>query len=453
MSLAEFRLQDSQCVRRRWLSAAMKPPCSLSCYLWFLLLLGAGSLLLLAHLQDLTETVQQQSPGANVLVAPRWPVEKLSLLQVVKQQSSTAAAHRQRAPPGGLDVVMDSTAADVLRSDTPPLELRPPHSSLSVFSDASAGSKQPVTKRHRKLLLKSSFAASSAPSGGEEEQQQKQQLMLARTQESRRRLLSEVCARYRPGVTKWPVSKRQVSRVYVEDRYRLLYCEVPKAGCSNWKRVLMVLGGSATSTQDIPHDVAHYANHLRRLESYDRTGIVKRLRSYTKVLFVRDPFERLVSAFRDKFESPNSYYHPVFGRPIISRYRTNATRTALRTGAGVTFREFVRYLLDVNRPVGMDIHWEPVSQLCSPCLLGYNFIGKFENLEEEANFLLQSVSAPQNLTFPDFKDRNPLAERTSSEITQKYFSQLNSTERQKAFDFYYMDYLMFNYPKPFKDLH
>uniref|UniRef100_A0A8C4DYV1 Carbohydrate sulfotransferase n=1 Tax=Dicentrarchus labrax TaxID=13489 RepID=A0A8C4DYV1_DICLA len=188
--------------------------------------------------------------------------------------------------------------------------------------NSSVGSKQPVTKRHRKLLLKSSVAASSAPAGRQERQQQ-----LARTQESRRRLLASVCTKYQPGVTEWRVSQRQVSRVYVEDRSQLLYCEVPKAGCSNWKRVLMVLGGSATSTQDIPHDAAHYGNHLRRLESYDRAGITERLRSYTKVLFVREPFERLVSAFRDKFESPNSYYHPVFGRPIISRYRANATRT------------------------------------------------------------------------------------------------------------------------------
>ncbi|XP_070763033.1 carbohydrate sulfotransferase 8-like [Enoplosus armatus] len=423
----------------RLLSMVMKLPCSLYCSLWFLLLLGAGSLLLLVHLQDLTETVQQQipevivqvipyaegpagsrsvvlcliccvsclcvSPGLNVLAAPRWPVEK--------------------------DLLTDF-------SDSSPL----------MLEDSAVGSKQPVTKRHRKLLLKSNFVASA----GKEEKQHLQQ-QLARTQESRRRLLANVCSKYQPGVTKQRISQRQVSRVYVEDRSRLLYCEVPKAGCSNWKRVLMVLGGSASSTRDIPHDAAHYANHLRRLESYDRTGIAERLRSYSKVLFVREPFERLVSAFRDKFESPNSYYHPVFGRPIISRYRANATLTDLSTGAGVTFREFIQYLLDVHRPVGMDIHWEPVSQLCNPCLLRYNFIGKFESLEEEANFLLQSVGAPRNLTFPDFKDRNPLAERTSSRITQRYFAQLNSTERQKAFDFYYRDYLMFNYPKPFKDLH
>lgn len=381
----------------------MRPPsslCSSSSSLWVLLLLGAGSLLLLVQLQDLTQTVLQQSPG----------------LQAVE--------HQRRA-----------TDQDVV---WPPEEVADGQVSKGLISPSAS---EPPLKRQRKLP--DSPAGSRPPHDGAEDLQQ----------ELRRRLLSEVCGRYRAGGGEQRVSGRQVSRVFVEDRSRLLYCEVPKAGCSNWKRVLMVLGGSASSTQNIPHHDAHYDNHLRRLESYDHAGIAERLRSYTKVLFVREPFQRLVSAFRDKFESPNSYYHPVFGRPIISKYRINATHAALRTGAGVTFREFAQYLLDVRRPVGLDIHWEPVSQLCSPCLLQYDFIGKFERLQEEANFLLRSLGSPVNLTFPDFKDRNPQAERTSSSITQRYFSQLNATERQKVFDFYYMDYLMFNYPKPFKDLH
>lgn len=276
---------------------------------------------------------------------------------------------------------------------------------------------------------------------------------LADVQASRRRLLTQICAKFQPGVRAWSLTPWLLSRLFVEERYKLLYCEVPKAGCSNWKRVLMVLSGSAFSTRDIPHDTAHYANSLRQLKSYNRTGVAERLRSYTKVLFVREPFERLVSAFRDKFQSPNAYYHSVFGRPIISRYRANASATARRTGAGVTFREFVRYLLDVQRPVKMDVHWEPVSQLCNPCMLGYSFIGRFESLREEAGFLLRSIGAPANLSFPDFKDRNPGAERTSPSITQSYFAQLEAAERQRLFDFYYMDYLMFNYSKPFADLH
>ncbi|KAG9341934.1 hypothetical protein JZ751_018251 [Albula glossodonta] len=304
-----------------------------------------------------------------------------------------------------------------------------------------------VTKRHRKLLLKNPPTVRALNSSTSSSWDR-----LSLIQEARKLLVKQVCAKYKSNA-KRTVTPHHVSRIFVEDRYKLLYCEVPKAGCSNWKRVLMVLGGVASSTREIKHDAVHYGNHLKRLDSFDHQGIAWRLETYTKVLFVREPFERLVSAFRDKFENPNTYYHPVFGKPIISKYRANASLAALRTGTGVTFKEFMQYLLDVHRPVGMDIHWEHVNQLCSPCLLDYDFIGKFENIEEEANFLLQRTGAPANLTFPRFKDRHPQAARTSVHITEQYFAQLNASERQRAYDFYYMDYLMFNYSKPFTDLY
>lgn len=270
--------------------------------------------------------------------------------------------------------------------------------------------------------------------------------------EARRNLMKEICAKYKGSISH-TVTRNNVQHLYVEDKYKLLYCQVPKVGCSNWKRTLMVLAGRATSVSSINHDSVHYGKHLRTLDSFDHPNIMHRLKTYTKVMFVREPLERIVSAFRDKFENPNKHYHSLFGRPIISKYRTNASREALRTGSSVTFKEFVQYLLDVHRPIGMDIHWEQMNQLCNPCLIDYDFIGKFENMEEESNIVLRMAGAPANLTLPTFKDRNPKDVRTSVDIMQKYFSQVSLQERQRVYDFYYMDYLMFNYSKPFKDLY
>ncbi|XP_010005133.1 PREDICTED: carbohydrate sulfotransferase 9 [Chaetura pelagica] len=268
------------------------------------------------------------------------------------------------------------------------------------------------------------------------------------TQEKRRTFLHDFCEKYN-NRKKLPTHLAHlVSRIYVEDRHKVLYCEVPKAGCSNWKRVLMVLNGLAASTHNISHDDVHYGKHLRKLDSYDLKGIYTRLNTYTKTIFVRDPMERLVSAFRDKFEHPNSYYHPVFGKAIIKKYRHNANEEALKTGSGVKFREFIQYLLDSHRPVGMDIHWEQVSKLCYPCLINYDFIGKFETLEEDANYFLQLVGAPPDLKFPKFKDRHSSDERTSTEVVRQYLKELSKEERQLTYDFYYLDYLMFNYTSP-----
>uniref|UniRef100_UPI00398EBFA8 carbohydrate sulfotransferase 8-like n=1 Tax=Pristiophorus japonicus TaxID=55135 RepID=UPI00398EBFA8 len=269
---------------------------------------------------------------------------------------------------------------------------------------------------------------------------------LRAVQGDRQRLVTEACVRYREPDA--PLAAHHLSRLYVEDRHRLLYCEVPKAGCSNWKRVLMVLAGLAGSAAHIPHQAAHYGNALRRLDSFARPAAARRLRSYTKALFVREPLERLVSAFRDKFEQPNAYYRPLFGRAIIARYRPNATRQALATGAGVTFAEFVRYLLDARRPVGLDIHWEPVSRLCSPCRLRYDFIGRFESMQAEAGVLLRLVGAPANLTFPRFKDRHWREERTGPRLRRRYLAQLAPAQRRRLYHFYRTDYTMFNYSWP-----
>ena len=94
-----------------------------------------------------------------------------------------------------------------------------------------------------------------------------------------------------------------------------------------------------------------------------------------------------------------------------------------------------------------------VSRLCSPCLIDYDFVGKFESMEDDANFFLSLIHAPRNLTFPRFKDRHSEEARTTARITHQYFAQLSTLQRQRTYDFYYMDYLMFNYSKPFADLY
>lgn len=314
-------------------------------------------------------------------------------------------------------------------------------------------SKQPVKHQSTKLqLIRGTTNVSPSPSSFSSSGSLENWRKLSSTLEARRELMRNMCAKYKSHTSR-TITREHVKMIYVEDRYKLLYCEVPKAGCSNWKRTLMVLAGLASDARTITHDQAHYNNHLKKLDSFDYKGIMHRLQTYTKVVFVREPLERLVSAYRDKFENPNRHYHTIYGRPIISKYRANPSPEALSTGNGVTFKEFVQYLLDVHRPVGMDIHWNLVDYLCHPCLIDYNFIGKFEKMQEESNFLLRIMKAPSNLTLPQFKDRNPKDQKTSSEITEKYFAQVSPWQRQRVYDFYYMDYQMFNYSKPFKDIH
>ncbi|XP_053305640.1 carbohydrate sulfotransferase 8 [Spea bombifrons] len=426
----------------------------LTCMFSFILLFGVAGLIVFIHLQDPAEMVHQHG------VAPGM---KFGLTLHRPEKDCTSNNQYGNAGENADKQLLQ------INQDVPSY---PPYQYAAVFHNTNRRQKKmmflrrenkkymdrKLLKKRKRFLLRETpvFIPMNSSSVDlthlELDDKNGKWKKLYEMQRERKKLMQEICAKYKSS-SRRIITPYHVSRIFVEDKHKLLYCEVPKAGCSNWKRVLMVLNGLASSTKDIQHNTVHYGNYLKRLDSFDRNGIFYRLNTYTKMIFIREPFERLVSAFRDKFEHANNYYHPVFGKAIISKYRINATKDALRTGSGVRFKEFIQYLLDVHRPVGMDIHWDHVSRLCSPCLIDYDFIGKFESMEEDANFLLRLIGAPQNLTFPQFKDRHSNEERTTNKITQQYFAELSPMERQRTFDFYYMDYQMFNYSKPFEDLY
>ncbi|XP_017284198.1 carbohydrate sulfotransferase 8 [Kryptolebias marmoratus] len=388
------------------------------CFFWFVLLFGIGGLLLFIHQEDLSEMVQL--PGLGIRNIPQPSRQNPSPQDQEKKKSDNDQA---------------AEASPISPMQLPNFE-KNKQKATPISQEQDIGSLQ-TTKKQRQLLK-------TSPN---ESREKLQSIMDARKQ-----LMKEMCAKYKSSISK-TITPEHVKHIYVEDKNKLLYCSVPKSGCSNWKRTLMVLSGQASRVENIPHETVHNGVHIKNLNTFNQKEIMHRLETYNKFLFVREPLERVVSAYRDKFENPNDYYHNMFGKPIISKYRVTPSAEALKTGNGVTFKEFIRYLLDVHRPVGMDVHWEQMNQLCHPCVIHYDVIGKFENMEEESNFLLRMIGAPQNLMMPSFKDRNPGDARTSKEITEKYFSQVTMMERQRVYDFYYMDYLMFNYSKPFSDLY
>nr|XP_002125445.1 uncharacterized protein LOC100186940 [Ciona intestinalis] len=86
---------------------------------------------------------------------------------------------------------------------------------------------------------------------------------------------------------------------FVSNKHKLMYCEIPKSGCTNWKKVLMVLNGVLNNTDNIKQGEAHTKSlqMLRMMPNAERKRFYE---AATKLLVVRQPFERLVSAYADK---------------------------------------------------------------------------------------------------------------------------------------------------------
>lgn len=264
--------------------------------------------------------------------------------------------------------------------------------------------------------------------------------------QSRRDLLEDVCHSY--------TSKRRVlipedlKHLIVDDRHGLLYCYVPKVACTNWKRVLMVLtGDSQRDPLQIPANEAHIPGTLRTLSEYSTSEINQRLRTYLKFVFVREPFERLVSAYRNKFtRSYNTAFHKRYGTKIIQRHRAEASPEALERGDDVSFSEFVRYLVDpgTQHEEPFNEHWERVHSLCHPCLIHYNILGKYETLQQDSSYVLKLAGVDSEVTFPS----SATSTHTTADMVASYFKDISSAYQKKLYNLYKMDFLLFNYSMP-----
>ncbi|XP_041461810.1 uncharacterized protein LOC121413113 [Lytechinus variegatus] len=99
---------------------------------------------------------------------------------------------------------------------------------------------------------------------------------------------------------------KKTKNIIVIDKLKTLYCYIPKAGCTTMKRILLELSGHINSTY-IPHEKRDIhvlaAKHFRSLSGFSLEDANEKIKTYSKLVFVREPFSRMLSAYRDKLES------------------------------------------------------------------------------------------------------------------------------------------------------
>uniref|UniRef100_G3PWV7 Carbohydrate sulfotransferase n=1 Tax=Gasterosteus aculeatus aculeatus TaxID=481459 RepID=G3PWV7_GASAC len=286
-----------------------------------------------------------------------------------------------------------------------------------------------------------------------------------REQEARKQRVMDVCsgkdAVEFPGRTRAfeQIPNRELDHLIVDDTHQIIYCYVPKVACTNWKRVMVVLSQSLISPSSgkpytdplaVPSDLVHnsslhltFAKFWRHYGSLSRHLMALKLQHYTKFLFVRDPFVRLISAFRNKFGRPNEDFYKQFGSVMLRRF-------AFAAGIKPTFQQFITYLLDpeTESETVFNEHWRQVYRLCHPCQVKYDFIGRLETLETDAERLLKLLEVDRLLRFPS-GPRN----RTSTSWERDWFAQIPVTMRRELYELYEPDFEMFGYPKPDSTLH
>ena len=141
-------------------------------------------------------------------------------------------------------------------------------------------------------------------------------------QKQRQQLLISACAKLQ-SVTNTTTPPSYEGMIADDDR-RYIYCKVEKVSCTSWKRVLLAMTGEVNRRpNDLRFGQVHgslFKKHLRYMSSYTEAERRQRLGTYYKFMFVREPLERLVSAYRDKIDGKRKHRWLVSLRNYILKH-------------------------------------------------------------------------------------------------------------------------------------
>lgn len=267
----------------------------------------------------------------------------------------------------------------------------------------------------------------------------------AKTQAARKRHLTHYCRTH----SKNPElpDKQQLGQLLVDDDENYIFCSVPKVASTTIKGILLSLRNDSDKIEKFS---VHTPSLWQHMSQFNRTENSKRLMTHFKFLFVREPFHRLLSAYKDKFWGSNRIYTNGFRRIIVQEFRPQDIETISTTANNVTFNEFLRYILTYpDSFISRDDHWKQYGNLCFPCVIQFDFIGHYETLDDDdATYLLKLAGIDDRVVFP------PIHSSRADDDFLKFYSQVPHQLIFRIGEIFKKDFEMFGYsfPGPLKEL-
>jgi hypothetical protein len=170
----------------------------------------------------------------------------------------------------------------------------------------------------------------------------------------------------------------------VLEEYKLIFFTTAKVGCTVWKQLFRRIMGekdwrAEATKRRLPWNPG--INGLKYLYDYDRETASHMMTSpeYTRAIFVREPKERLLSAYLDKGVS-----NPAYVKQACCPYTGTCSQVA---------KASLSNFLDMMQTCE-DAHWRPQNRRMEAKYWPYiNFVGRMETVADDAKKLLTSVGA------------------------------------------------------------
>jgi len=265
-------------------------------------------------------------------------------------------------------------------------------------------------------------------------------------------------------------TRRERTHIYWGLRWDppIVYCPIFKAASTTWLTNFLHLAhvnenntiiNSLTNVTEEEREVLRYAaenggGHRRvGIEFPPPSTVAKKRKMFKKAIkfiVVRHPFNRLLSAYRDKIEmyeaQPFRPYFQAIGQYIIYKYRP---KNAYITQNTPTFSEFVDYVIDTTHSYTTRKEWDdevvcwaPFWVQCSPCINDFQVILKLETMHEDEQFLAHIANLKEIQNVHEWRNSK---RKPSSVVVPDYFTNLTKEQVQKLYECYKLDFDLFDY--------
>lgn len=217
--------------------------------------------------------------------------------------------------------------------------------------------------------------------------------------------------------------------VMVSDTYRYVYFPIAKCGCSTVKKFLWKLENESKdiSDQEIHLEINDSALFLKKMPS-------KGCDEYYKFAFVRNPLERFVSFYKDKFEK--SRVNPIHFESLGKFYPGQLS-------PDMSFDDVVDFCVNIPDEIS-DIHFK--SQRASLSQYGGEVknIYKLENFDRDFPKVLKTILIK--------RDNDIFYERINKLPDYDYRSYYNKDSVRKVFMRYAGDMIYYDYIEEYEAL-
>ena len=252
----------------------------------------------------------------------------------------------------------------------------------------------------------------------------------------------------------------RVEKYMVDTYFKWGYCATGKAGTSTWAQYFLKLM-TAKERPDRFNDTFvkdwrkkqlrpffKVPDSLVQRDNISETMITKKTfidfleeNNLFLFTFVRHPFERLVSAYKNKvLDGSYKKMEKVEYRRWLDAHKT--------------FPEFIQLVLnDLKENEHADGHWNQYSKGCLDCDIQYDVIGRMETFEEDVKYIIlkngwEHILPIESITKVHMNKGNTAGIKENEDKKKeclRYFSKLKNSQTQELYEIYKLEFEMLDY--------